>query len=118
MAATSPRRCFRVRSGWSSGLELTGNPFVLYPSYREIADLPLAERVAEMRKPEVRQRILTDKPAADGHPLMFACQAWDYMFPLGSPPNYEPSPSDSHLGPGRGTRCEPAGRGLRPGARR
>ena len=43
------------------GLELTGNPFVLYPSYREIAHLPLAERVAEMRKPEVRERILADK---------------------------------------------------------
>ncbi|MUL44559.1 amidohydrolase family protein [Mycobacterium sp. CBMA293] len=77
------------------GLELSGNPFVLYPSYREIADLPLAERVAEMRKPEVRQRILNDTAAADGHPLMFASQAWDYMFPLGTPPNYEPAPSDS-----------------------
>lgn len=77
------------------GLELSGNPFVLYPSYREIAGLPLPERVAEMRKPEVRQRILNDKPASDGHPLMFAAQAWDYMFPLDDPPNYEPSPSDS-----------------------
>ena len=46
------------------GLELSGNPFVLYPSYQEIAHLPLAERVAEMRKPEVRERILADKPAA------------------------------------------------------
>ena len=77
------------------GLELSGNPFVLYPAYREIAELPLAQRVAEMRKPEVRQRILTDTAAADGHPLMFASQAWDYMFPLGTPPNYEPSPEDS-----------------------
>lgn len=77
------------------GLELSGNPFVLYPSYREIAHLPLAERVAEMRKPEVRERILNDTAASDGHPLMFAVQAWDYMYPLGDPPNYEPSPSDS-----------------------
>ena len=44
------------------GLELTANPFVLYPSYQEIADLPLAQRVAEMRKPEVRARILADTP--------------------------------------------------------
>ena len=77
------------------GLDLSGNPFVMYPSYREIADLPLAARVAEMRKPEVRQRILNDQPAADGHPLMFAAQAWNYMYPLGEPPNYEPSPQDS-----------------------
>ncbi|MDR3663165.1 MAG: amidohydrolase family protein [Mycobacterium sp.] len=77
------------------GLELSGNPFVLYPSYREIAHLPLPERVAEMRKPEVRMRILNDTPASDGHPLMFAVQAWDYLFPLGDPPNYEPAQSDS-----------------------
>jgi N-acyl-D-aspartate/D-glutamate deacylase len=77
------------------GLELSGNPFVLYPSYRELADLPLADRVAELRKPEVRERILADKPAADGHPLMFAVQAWEWMFPLGDPPNYEPDASES-----------------------
>ena len=83
------------------GLELSGNPFVMYPSYREIAHLPLAERVAEMRKPEVRERILTDKPASDGHPLMFAVQAFDWMFPLGDPPNYEPD---------RARRASPLGR--------
>ncbi|MDA2891678.1 amidohydrolase family protein [Mycolicibacterium sp. BiH015] len=77
------------------GLDLSGNPFVMYPSYREIADLPLADRVAEMRNPEVRERILNDKPASDGHPLMFAAQAWDYMYPLGDTPNYEPAPEDS-----------------------
>ncbi|MFA5710810.1 amidohydrolase family protein [Mycolicibacterium sp.] len=76
------------------GLELSGNPFVLYPSYQEIADLPLDQRVDEMRKPEVRQRILSDAPG-EGHPLMFAAQLWDFMFPLGEPPNYEPDPADS-----------------------
>ncbi len=77
------------------GLELSGNPFIGYPSYREIAHLPLAQRVAEMHKPEVRQRILADQPVFDGHPLMFMVQAWDWIFPLGDPPNYEPSPSQS-----------------------
>jgi len=77
------------------GLELTGNPFVFYPRYREIADLPLAERLAEMRKPEVRARILADKPAGDGHPLLYLAQAWNWIFPLTDEPDYEPDPSTS-----------------------
>ena len=77
------------------GLELTGNPFVFYPSYRKIADLPLAERVAEMRKPEVRARILADKPAGDGHPLLYLAQAWNWIFPLTDEPDYEPDASTS-----------------------
>jgi N-acyl-D-aspartate/D-glutamate deacylase len=77
------------------GLELTGNPFVYYPSYREIADLPLAERVAEMRKPEVRARILADKATGDGHPLLYLAQAWNWIFPLTDSPDYEPAASTS-----------------------
>ncbi|SOX51996.1 amidohydrolase, partial [Mycobacterium ahvazicum] len=76
------------------GLQLTANPFVLYPSYQEIAHLPLAERVAEMRKPEVRARILADKPG-HGHPILYVAQMWDWIFPLGEHPNYEPDPADS-----------------------
>jgi N-acyl-D-aspartate/D-glutamate deacylase len=76
------------------GLQLSANPFVLYPSYREIAHLPLAERVAEMRKPEVRARILADKPG-HGHPILYVAQMWDWIFPLGDNPNYEPNPADS-----------------------
>jgi len=78
------------------GLELTANPFVLYPSYQAIAHLPLAERVAEMRKDEVRARILADKPG-DGHPFMYFAQSWQWMFPLTDPANYEPAASDSIL---------------------
>src|ERR1700753_4145034 len=76
------------------GLQLTANPFVLYPSYRETAPLPRAERVAEMRKPEVRARILADKPGA-GHPILYVAQMWNWIFPLSDNPNYEPNPSDS-----------------------
>jgi N-acyl-D-amino-acid deacylase len=76
------------------GLQLTANPFVLYPSYREIAHLPLAERVSLMRKPEVRARILADKPG-QGHPILYVAQMWDWIFPLSDNPNYEPNPLDS-----------------------
>ncbi len=76
------------------GLQLSANPFVLYPSYREIAHLPLPERVAEMRKPEVRARILADKPGT-GHPILYVAQMWDWIFPLEEHPNYEPDASDS-----------------------
>ncbi|MDC9017659.1 N-acyl-D-amino-acid deacylase family protein [Mycobacterium marinum] len=76
------------------GLQLSANPFVLYPSYREIAHLPLAERVAEMRKPDVRARILADKPGV-GHPILYVTQAWDWIFPLTEDPNYEPAAADS-----------------------
>jgi N-acyl-D-amino-acid deacylase len=81
--------------GMVIGLELSGHPFVTNPSYREIAGLPLAERVARMRKHEVRDRILADKPVGGGHPLMFMTRAWDWIFPLGDEPDYEPDASTS-----------------------
>jgi N-acyl-D-amino-acid deacylase len=82
--------------GLMIGLDLTVNPFMLYPSYREIAGLPLAERVAQMRRPEVRARILADKPTeAAMNPLFYLAQAWDWIFPLGEDPDYEPDASNS-----------------------
>lgn len=54
------------------GLEATFHPFMGFPSYKAIAHLPLAERVARLRDPEVRARILaerSDKVAGDGTPI-------------------------------------------------
>src|SRR5258706_6842459 len=54
------------------GLEATFHPFMGFPSYKAIAQLPLAERVARMRNPELRARMLsetTDKVAGDGTPI-------------------------------------------------
>ncbi len=84
--------------GLMIGLELTANPFVLFPSYQEIAHLPLAERVAEMRKPEVRERILADKPGtAAANPLIYLAQMWEWIFPLDEHADYEPDRSMSIL---------------------
>lgn len=82
--------------GLMIGLDLSFNPFVLYPSYQEIAGLPLAERVAEMRKPEVRQRILADAPRiVPANPIAYLAQSWDWTYPLGDDADYEPDPSNS-----------------------
>jgi N-acyl-D-aspartate/D-glutamate deacylase len=88
------------------GLELTANPFVLYPSYQEIAQLPLEQRVALMRKPEVRAAILADKPG-EGHPFMYFAQSWEWMFPMTEPANYEPSADDSILARARARGVSP-----------
>jgi N-acyl-D-amino-acid deacylase len=94
--------------GLLAGLDLTVNPFVLYPSYHEISHLPLAERVTEMRKPEVRARILADTPSLEGHPIMHMGQAWEWLFPLSDPPNYEPDLSTSIQADARAHGVSPA----------
>ena len=48
--------------GLMLGLELSRNPFQTHPSYRALAHLPLAERVARLRMGEVRAAILSETP--------------------------------------------------------
>jgi N-acyl-D-aspartate/D-glutamate deacylase len=82
-------------TGLLLGLESSAHPFQSHATYKEIAALPLAERVRRLRDPEVRRRMLAENVAYD-HPLVaFISTAFHKLFPLGSPPNYEPAPSDS-----------------------
>ena len=77
------------------GLETTLNPFMFSPAYVDIADLPLPERVAVMRRPEVRRAIL-DGAHVEDRQLGSRVIGWfPHMFRLGDPPNYEPDPSES-----------------------
>ncbi|MGH2897771.1 MAG: N-acyl-D-amino-acid deacylase family protein, partial [Solirubrobacteraceae bacterium] len=73
----------------------TFHPFAWKPSYQKLAELPLAQRVVELRKPEVRARILAEAPV--DQPGMFAYIYGDMrkIFPLGDPPEYEPAPEKS-----------------------
>jgi N-acyl-D-aspartate/D-glutamate deacylase len=70
------------------GLELTVNPFIRWPIYREIAALPLAGRLAALRDPGFRERLLAAPPEEAGRPMF---GAWNRMHLL-SPdrPDYEP----------------------------
>ncbi|MEI9926933.1 MAG: amidohydrolase family protein [Sphingomonas sp.] len=82
--------------GMLLGLDLTTHPFVACPSYQAIAELPLAERVAKMREPAMRARILSETPKG-GSTLSERARSWNFMFPFSDPPNYEP-PADSSMG--------------------
>ncbi len=72
------------------GLELTQNPFMGRPSYRKIAHLPIAERVAILRQSEFRARLLTEEYEGSKRGAE-RIERWDRMFPLGDPPDYEPA---------------------------
>ena len=103
--------------GMMFGLESSLHPFIGHPSYREIAELPLSERVQIMRDPAFKERLLNEKPnfaseiekslneqgntksedeikeAANlGLKLI---SNYDTQFILGDPPNYEPGKEDS-----------------------
>lgn len=82
--------------GMILGHELTLNPFYSTAGYRSIAGLPLAERLAALRQPALRSRILGEPADADpGNALGALVRNFEYMFELGDPPNYEQPPERS-----------------------
>ncbi|MBM3622331.1 MAG: amidohydrolase family protein [Alphaproteobacteria bacterium] len=88
--------------GLMLGLELTRNPFFTHPTYKKIAHLPLAQRVAEMRKPEVRAAILSEQPL-NHRDVLERIANFDKIFVLGDPPDYEQAPEQSLAGIARRT---------------
>ena len=73
----------------------TFHPFSKRPTYLAIADLPLAERIQHLRKDEVRRAILSESIPDDPLMAMIGGQSTSHMFPLGEPPDYEPTPDMS-----------------------
>lgn len=82
--------------GMILGFELTLNPFYTTPTYRRLASLPLQERLVVLRKPPVRDAILSEP--VDPDPALVLgrmVRQFDTMFLLGSPPDYEQPPERS-----------------------
>lgn len=77
------------------GLDLSAHPFFLRPSFREIADLPVPERVAAMRDPERRARILTEANIDYHLPIAATVDKFGGMYEIGNPIDYEPVPESS-----------------------
>jgi N-acyl-D-aspartate/D-glutamate deacylase len=94
--------------GVINGLEASFHPFMGFPGFKEIAQLPLAERAAAMRDPARKARVLaerSDRMAGDGTaipPLVDILLARielisGRMFPLDAKLNYEPDVMQSFL---------------------
>jgi N-acyl-D-aspartate/D-glutamate deacylase len=80
--------------GMLAGHQSRVNPFADRPTYRSLATLPFDERIARLRDPEMRRRILAERPVGAPVPgtlsALLGPSMYPRLFPLGDPPDYEP----------------------------
>jgi len=77
------------------GLDLSYHPFSLNPSYRPLAGLPLPEKVAAMRDPELRARIIGEEPSDPNPAFVGLIKAITALFEMSDPADYNFAPEDS-----------------------
>jgi len=92
-----PIRCVAPPRPIGALLGLTGsqNPFAGTATYRSIAHLPLEQRVAAMRDPEVRRKMLADDPTEFNTWSLLPRIGYARMFRFANPLNYTPAREDS-----------------------
>jgi len=86
-------------AGLLLGFESSSQPFMLHDVWqKELRNLSPEARIARLRDPEIKRRLIEEGPdenAVPMGPLLLILQAWQMMFPLGDPPEYEPGPECS-----------------------
>ncbi|HST76746.1 MAG TPA: amidohydrolase family protein, partial [Acetobacteraceae bacterium] len=75
------------------GFEISQNPFIGRPSWQEVKQLPFADKLAILRTPEFRARLLAEQTTDPA--LKHRLNTWEKIFPLNDPPDYEPPPEES-----------------------
>ena len=78
------------------GHQGTLSPFMGCPTYEMLRQLPHDERIAELRRPEVKARIIEEREQPNDSFLLGARAAtrWQAMYELSDPPCYEPAADD------------------------
>lgn len=77
------------------GLQASRNPFSVCRSYKQIAGKSLEERLAIMRDPAFRQKLIAEIETPYDSDVYRRMTDYDRMYPLGNPPNYEPPASSA-----------------------
>ena len=95
------------------GHELSFNPFSDLPSYATLTGLPLAQKVAMLRQPEVRARLLAEQPrgGASEH-MVERSRAVEGLSLLGDPPDSRAVQESKRRRNGVPARPQPAGDGV------
>ena len=85
-------------TGVLHGLQSSFHVFMRHPTYvREVAELPLAAKVAKLKEPAIRAAILGETSALAPMAGSLTELLWR-VFPLGDAPNYEPDREQSVAG--------------------
>jgi N-acyl-D-aspartate/D-glutamate deacylase len=85
--------------GVLTGMTASANPLNFCHSFRPLRNSPLAEKLAFVRNPDNRARLLAEHAAVvRTGSLHLAHSGYSRMYPLTDPPNYEPTPGDSVAG--------------------
>jgi N-acyl-D-amino-acid deacylase len=82
--------------GVMMGIGAALNPFSLRPSYREVDGLGIAEQRRRLAHPDLRRRILAEKPSDEEVSRLaqfrqLITTRWDRFFVMTDPPDYEPA---------------------------
>jgi N-acyl-D-aspartate/D-glutamate deacylase len=71
------------------GFDLPPNPFSQHSSYKAIAGLPFDARIARLRDPEFRARLLGESTETAAGLAANMTRNWNIMFLMGETPDYE-----------------------------
>ncbi|HMK79294.1 MAG TPA: amidohydrolase family protein [Xanthobacteraceae bacterium] len=86
--------------GVMMGIGTALNPFTVRPTYKEIESLPIEEQRRRLRDPEMRRRVLAERPSESEVAKLaqfrqLVTSRFDKFFVMGNPPDYEPGPEKS-----------------------
>ena len=82
-------------TGMLYGLQSSFHPFIAHPSMRPFYAATLAEKVAALRDPAFRDVLLSEAPDSSSPIALYMATAWQQIYRLGDPPDYEPPPEAS-----------------------
>lgn len=73
------------------------NPFEYLPSFQPLKKLSHSEKIAALRNPELRHKLVTEKdPYTTGMSLLYQNPlVWERTYPMGQPLSYEPDSQNS-----------------------